>query len=360
MQIFFDEREIELSKNNDISFSQVASEYREETNVITAWLSGQEEFSFQTSGSTGTPKIIMHQRMDIIKSIQSTAHALSLDENHTFLCCINSRFIGGFMMIARALELHSNLIITKPKANPVNKINKPIDFIALVPYQLEKIIEDGDFQKIAKSKIILGGAPMSKELLDKCKQLKAPHVYQTYGMTETISHIALKKIDSDNQNEEYRVLEAFSVTEDARGCLLVDTPFSFGAVHTNDLVKITSPDNFLWKGRYDNVINSGGVKISPEIIEPQIGDLLLKCNLKNDFFVGGVRDPKLGPRLTLFLEGEKSNSKKLEIIQEFQTSFSKYHVPKQIICVENFSRTPTGKINRKLSSNNEVVISLNQ
>ena len=125
-------------------------------------------------------------------------------------------------------------------------------------------------------------------------------------------------------------------------------------------MRLINDHTFEWLGRYDNVINSGGVKISPEIIEPQIGDLLLKCNLKNDFFVGGVRDPKLGQRLTLFLEGEISNSKKLEIIQEFQTSFSKYHVPKQIICVENFSRTPTGKINRKLSSNNEVVISLNQ
>lgn len=316
------------------------------------WFSGKSSFEITTSGSTGTPKKILLHRQSMIVSAERTARALGLRAGMTALICLDTGFIAGMMMLVRAMNTGMNMIITEPSANPLKDIPPAtIDFAALVPYQLSTMLRSADQDRVAAiGTIILGGAPVGTELLAMISGLDA-QCYATFGMTETLSHVALQKLNGPGKQESFHTLEGVSVRHDDRGCLVIDADYLDQPVVTNDLVDIIKPKEFIWLGRYDNVINSGGIKIIPEKIEKLVGGWMTVNKLSNRFFVTGFPHAELGRELTLVVEGTLSKEYNDSLLASLGRALTKYEVPRRILYKDHFIETKTGKVDRNASLN---------
>lgn len=314
------------------------------------WLNGKQEFVLSTSGSTGTPKKISVTRAQLKASAQLTATYLNLNKEYTSLVCLDTRYIAGIMMLVRSMETGMNMYVVEPTANPFEKIPKDvsIDFVALVPYQLEAILQSEYKSRLNSIKIvIIGGAPVSDKLRKSLAEFDCSF-YSTYGMTETLSHIALQKLNGADAQTFFQVLPGISVQTDDRGCLVIQAPHINPEPNTtNDLVEMLDVDKFKWLGRVDNVINSGGVKVIPEKIESIIESIMSTLGLSNRFFIGGLSDATLGQTVALVLEGEKlSLGHEENLWKRLKENLSRYEIPKSIHCVTKFIQTDTGKINK--------------
>ncbi len=339
--IVINQREAKLS---EILSGFVKSESPFEKNTfsfIKKWLNGDQAFTLTTSGSTGTPKEITLTRSQLLQSAQRTIQALRLSSNNTALVCLDTKYIAGKMMLVRALEANMKIVAAEPVSDPLQKlsIGHQPDFAALVPLQLETIIHTPlSLQKINSFKtIILGGAAASESLKAKIKTLQ-PAVYATYGMTETVSHIALQKLNETGSHDYFETLPDIKIKTDERDCLVIELPGFREPIITNDLVKIITDQQFKILGRYDNIINSGGVKLVPETIEKKIEPLLTG----QSFFVTGIPDERLGQKLVLLIEGSSQPA----LPTALKLTLSAYEVPKEIFYLDKFIRTETGKINR--------------
>ncbi|MFT5618363.1 MAG: O-succinylbenzoic acid--CoA ligase [Arenicella sp.] len=317
------------------------------------WLNGQTDFVLHTSGSTGKPKPIEITRKQMEASAKSTIQALGLIENDNFLVCINTDFIGGKMMLVRGLELGANLVVIEPSGNPLQFIepNSQFDFMAVVPLQLENILSQSPEKKAVLNQmkaIIVGGAPVGKKLEQKIQLLKSP-VFSTYGMTETISHIALKRLNGNEKSDCFQSLPNVEISQDERGCLAIQSEITKNEVIiTNDLVELISPTEFRWLGRVDNIINSGGIKIQLEELESEIEQILLGLEINCQFAICPIPDEKLGQKIVLFLE-LKSLSDEIfsELTSTMGNQLGKYRNPKETRFQTTFPLTASGKIDRK-------------
>jgi o-succinylbenzoate---CoA ligase len=334
-------REVKLS---DILSESAKTESAFETETflfIKKWLEGAEQFRLTTSGSTGTPKEITLTRSQLQQSTQRTIQALQLSSGTTALVCLDTKYIAGKMMLVRALEANMKIIAAEPASNPLQKLTLAVqpDFAALVPLQLETILTDPtSSQKLQSFKIIiLGGAAASESLKAKIKSLR-PAVYATYGMTETVSHIALQRLNGPSPDPDFKTLPEIKIKTDERDCLVIELPGFQNPIITNDLVKIINDHHFKILGRYDNIINSGGVKLVPETIEKKLSLLLTN----QSFFVAGVFDERLGQKLVLVVQGKQQP----ELPAALKLALSGYEVPKGIFYLDKFILTETGKINR--------------
>ncbi|WP_296619589.1 AMP-binding protein [Marivirga sp.] len=318
---------------------------------INDWKSDSQYILQQTSGSTGTPKTIEIAKSQIKASAQATLDTLGIRTGDHALLCINPEYIGGKMMIARAVIGGLNLSITPISSNPLKEYQTSdvINFFSFVPYQFEKILDESPdkIQMLDNSKaIILGGAPVSDSLAQKIKStFNKTSLYSTYGMTETVSHVALKLINSD-KNEGFKALKNIEFSTDKRNCLVIHAPEISGQekLITNDVVNLVSSTAFHWLGRYDYVINSGGIKIHPEIIEKEIAELLEKSAINNRFFAFGLPDEKLGESLNLLVEGEVDKDSIYDLLKK---NLKIFHAPKKVFSIDHFVETESGKINRK-------------
>jgi len=315
-----------------------------------SWLNGENENTLQTSGSTGKPKPIHVTRNQLKASAELTNSFLKLQRGYTSLICLDTRYIAGIMMLVRSMEAGMNMYIVEPTANPLEKIptDVTIDFMALVPYQLETILGSPHKDKLDKVKIaLIGGAPLSTEIRKDLKSLTCTF-YATYGMTETLSHIALQKLNGENAQDFFQTLKNISIQVDQRGCLIIHAPhLGSDSIVTNDLVELISENQFRWLGRFDNVINSGGVKVIPEKIESAITPLMIELNLINRFFISGLPDRTLGEAVILFIEGEMLETKlEQTLMQRLKETVGKYEVPKLIRYASKFIQTDTGKVNK--------------
>jgi len=337
--------QLELARSNYAS-----SRNKWETDIwkfLVQWiLKSHKEFEIKTSGSTGTPKQILHKKTAMLHSIGLTKTALELMPNDNALLCLPPDRIGGMMMIARAQTIGMNLICLEPKLNPLltNKLDVDIDFAAFTPSQFQAIISHNSSASQLKriQKVILGGEPIQLPLREKIKTAH-PVVYETFGMTETISHIALKKLNGTNPQQYFTLLEGVTGQKDNRGCLVVKAPsLCEREIATNDIVEFIAPERFEWLGRYDNIINSGGVKINPERIEEE-----LVSQIPFSFLIGSVNDETLGQKLILIVEAEQLDIKQVvPIINAIQT-LHKHYRPKAIYKCSSFVKTENGKIDRK-------------
>jgi o-succinylbenzoate---CoA ligase len=324
------------------------SRFETETfSFIKKWLTGETEFNLTTSGSTGAPKEIILTRTQLQQSAFRTINALGLTNQHTALVCLDTKYIAGKMMLVRALEANMNIVAAEPSSNPFKNIpeNSSIDFTALVPLQVEEILNDRATAKRLNTiqNIIIGGAALSNHLKSQISKLQST-VYATYGMTETVSHIALQKLTSADATEYFTTLNTVSITRDERDCLVITLPEFAEPIVTNDLVQIINSRTFQWLGRYDTIINSGGVKLSPEGIEQKLALAFKDALHSPSFFIAGVPDERLGQKLILVVEGTAHQEfKLLAIAKQYLTG---YEVPKQIQFIPAFIRTETGKINR--------------
>lgn len=306
------------------------------------WLSPNEFIKVNTSGSTGKPKSIMLKKRHMVNSAAATGYHLSLISGDSALHCLPSNFISGKMMLVRAMVLGLKLDCVAPISNPLGQNHKVYDFAAMVPLQLENSINE--IERIKQ--LIVGGAPISRTL--KASILgKTTKVYETYGMTETITHIAVRRINSKKKSasEEkdlpFKTLPEVFVKTDTRDCLVIDAPnISESAIVTNDIVNIVSDTEFEWLGRFDSVINSGGVKLIPEQIEKELASIIQK-----PFFVAGVPDETLGQKLVLIVEGTVDEKQLISSIRK-NGKLSKFQIPKKILTCTKFSRTKNGKLSR--------------
>ena len=243
-------------------------------------------------------------------------------------------------MVVRSIFRKLKLKIAEPSTNPLQNINHEIDFCAMTPLQVENSLDKLHLIK----NLIIGGASVSETLKKKISQtLKLSNsptrIFETYGMSETLSHIALRQI-FPNQEDWFTVFDGVEISLDKRDCLKIFAPkLNSEVLQTNDLVEINDDNQFRFLGRLDNVINSGGAKIFPEELEK-----LVKQNIPNEVIFLGIDDEKLGQKLILLIEGLESESinQKLSTIN-YKKSF---HKPKGIIFVEQIPRTPNGKVNR--------------
>lgn len=305
-------------------------------NFLLDWLDNTDYIKVKTSGSTGKPKKLKIKKQAMVNSAIATGDFFKLNPGDKILNCLPSNFIAGKMMIVRAIILGLELDMVEPKALPLIDYEKDYDFCAFTPMQLK------NFAKYLKSikTVIVGGGQVSKPIIESIQDKKT-HVYETYGMTETVSHIAVKKLnnfDGTDKDAYFKTLPDISVSVDDRSCLMIEAPqLSKDKIITNDVVKVHSKNTFEWLGRYDNVINSGGIKLFPEQIEKKLQSLI-----KEEFFVASKPDDTLGEKLILIVE--KMND-------DFDTTIfsvlDKYEKPKEVIAIPKFIETSSGKIHRK-------------
>jgi O-succinylbenzoic acid--CoA ligase len=335
----------------------------DETNIVAfcrQWLAGQQDFVLHTSGSTGTPKAIALSRYQMEASARATAEKLGLQQGTKALLCLHAGFVAGTMMIVRSLVNDWDLTVIPPNTLPFTAITTPLDFVALVPAQLQQTLENQP-DKIALlnqfKAIIVGGAAVSPYLESLVQSHLTVPVYNTYGMTETVSHIALKQLNGTAKNSFFSLLPQVQIQQDERNCLQIKAPMTNHEwLTTNDIVELVYDEaqkiiGFHWIGRIDNVINSGGVKIQIEKVEATIGKLLQQFSIAQRYFVIGLPDKLWGETVHLVIESTEQAINR-EILAQLKTSLqanlAKYEVPKQFHFVAIFPQTATEKIDRNL------------
>lgn len=313
------------------------------------WLSGKPEFEFQTSGSTGQPKKIVFSRAQMQASAHLTQETFDLKSGQTALLCLDPDFVAGKMMIVRALEIGMNLIVVEPSANPLEKLifKDPIEFAAFVPYQLSAILQNPKTkEKLGQiNKAIIGGASSSNELIESLHGCST-QFYETYGMTETLTHVAIRKLNPPEA--AFRALPGVTLWLGTNLCLSLQLDhLGIDRVETNDVVQLQTRDTFTVTGRYDNIINTAGVKVLPEMLEPKIKDIMQQHFNESAFFIGGVKDKRFGEKVILFVEHAFiSDAVKNLVFEQMKQLLINFEVPKEIIAVPTFKRTDSGKIKR--------------
>ncbi len=297
--------------------------------LIIEWFNEKDYLVLHTSGTTGTPKQIRLKKQAITVSAEATVHFFDVKEGSTALLCMSTAFVGGKLMFIRALLFGWELDVVKPTARPLAGVTKYYNFVAMVPMQVENSLNELN----QVEKLIIGGAKVNANLV-KALSTKKTQVFETYGMTETITHIAAKKI-----NESFfTVLSHASIAVDDRSCLVIDAPqINPDKLVTNDLVELLDSNKFEWIGRWDNVINSGGVKLFPEKIEEK-----LAAFIPYRFFIAGKEDNYFGTIVVLVIESEP-----YELPKNIFATLAKYEQPKEIQFVIKFEETASGKIVRK-------------
>jgi O-succinylbenzoic acid--CoA ligase len=302
---------------------------------LNEWYNNELFISTYTSGSTGKPKLIQISKNKMKESARMTGNFLGLKANDSALLCLSPATIAGKMMIIRAIELKLSLSVIDTNSNPISLLNRKIDFIAMVPLQLQNAFSNIEIlQKIEN--VIIGGGEISEKLELKLKENNVT-VFQTFGMTETISHVAMRKVGAITEQFYTALAPNYFSQKDNR--LIIHSPLlENDVIETNDIIELLDEKHFIWKGRSDFVINSGGIKIHPEQIEKKLAKLI-----EVPFFISSLKDDTLGEKVVLFIESkDKFNLGKEKVLQVI----SKYEYPKEIFFLENFIRTESGKINR--------------
>ncbi|MGM9833561.1 MAG: AMP-binding protein [Candidatus Limisoma sp.] len=306
---------------------------------LAEWRNDDDFVTAHTSGSTGKPKEIRLLKADMLASARATNARFGIGAHSRLLLCLSPDYIAGKMMIVRALDAGARLTAIDPHRDLLDGYHgDSFDFAAVIPAQAQALADNPD--RLARlGTIIVGGGPVSAELESRLAALNAD-AYSTYGMTETCSHIAVRRIGVDSH---YTTLTPTTVSADSRGCLVARLPhLSVGEVTTNDLVDILSPTEFRWRGRIDNAINSGGVKIIPEELEREIADLL-----DVRYYVGRRPSPTWGEVPVLVVETTDLTDDRRDAILAAMRNRLGIRAPRQIITLARFDETPTGKVVRR-------------
>jgi len=312
------------------SFIKEGSVYEKHIGIfVLDWFDNHDYVAMHTSGTTGVPKAIRVPKQAMVNSAVATGQYFDLPAGTRALHCLPTQFVAGKMMLVRAFLLGWDLDLAAPSSTPLERNEKVYDFAAMVPLQAQE--SAGQLTQIKK--LILGGAAVNHELAQQLQQLPA-QVFETYGMTETITHIAAKKVGDAG----FETLPGVTVSKDERDCLVIHAPRVTDApVVTNDVADVMNDTHFIWLGRYDNVINSGGIKLHPEKIEEKLAAYMKGRR----FFIASKADETLGHKLVLAIEGAAFEPD----AAAFKT-LGKYEKPKEIIFVDKFAETGSGKLQR--------------
>lgn len=293
-------------------------------------------FQINSSGTTGLPQLHTFNKKQLAHSAQASIAALGLHKDMRALLCLPISSVGGLMLLTRSLVGDFELQIQLPSARPLQNLSEQIDFVAFVPTQLQQSLAN-DLDKLQQiDQILVGGGQMSPELLAACQSAQL-QVWHSYGMTETLSHVALRKV-SPVEEPFFKALPGVQFSS-ANDCLVIHYPnLQKELIITKDLVELHDPSTFTWLGRADNAINTGGFKVLPELLEQQLEKYVAPA-----FFIASLPDEKWGQIVTIVIEASE-----VPVLPDFQKlGFRLAEIPKKYALVPRFERTETQKIKRK-------------
>lgn len=341
------------SKEGQVQILKEHSSNRGALSVIQQWEIGTQSINVKTSGSTGSPKIITLSKEQIVASIQSSSDYFGWTSDDLFVCNLSIESIAGQMMLLRAVELNAAILYLPPSSSPVETLLSQAEtlityrqklILALVPLQLEQSVKSQkgiNTLNMAKT-ILIGGAAVSTSLKSKINSLSAP-IFATYGMTETVTHIAVQDLSSSSGNNHFKTLPQVTIKTDDRACLQIKAPQTLSKwISTNDIVQIIDEQSFRYIGRADNTINSGGVKLQLETIESSIATALKQ---PFSFFAFAMEDEVLGQALSIAFipTAGSTNVFNKTYMKEV---LPKFEVPRYYFPVERFELTTSGKIDK--------------
>ena len=327
---------------------------------LSEWNNGSDRVLVHTSGSTGKPKPMMVEKKRMLNSARITCDFLGLNPGDSALLCMSLDYIAGKMVVVRSIERHLHLISVPPSGHPLKDVDEEITFAAMVPMQVYNTLQvPEERERLSRIRhLIIGGGAIDAALEKELKSFPGNiAIWSTYGMTETLSHIALRRINGDEPSEWYQPFDSVHISQTEEGCLVIDAPqVCAETLVTNDIVEIepykynkVEKLRFRIKGRKDNVICSGGIKIQIEEVET-----LLKPHLEKPFMLAKKKDEKFGEIAVLLSEDE--DIKKVEatvrrlLSDESEKSSDhkkyKYWIPKEFRYVEHLPLTETGKPKR--------------
>lgn len=302
---------------------------------IAEWFDKKEYVEVSTSGSTGTPKIIRVLKQHMVNSARMTCDSLGLQAGDSALLCLSTGYIAGKMMVVRAMVAGLDLTIVEPSGTPF--IDKDYTFCAMVPMQVFNLASSGEHVSSLNriKNLIIGGGAISSSLKKMIDRLTVS-CYSTYGMTETVSHIALRKLNGSNRQQAYHPMPNVTISLNGNGCLVVDAPLIAEIrLETNDIAEIYPDGSFRILGRFDNIINTGGIKVLPEVVEAKLSGCSHSC-----FAISSIPDQRLGEMVVLVVEGNE------DFILNFKDVLLPYETPKKVVHVGRIPHTLNGKVDR--------------
>lgn len=309
------------------------------------WNSEKTDIELYTSGSTGKPKKIVHKKSTLLASAQATGEFFSFRSNETILLCLSMNTIGGKMQLIRSLVWDMKLLVGDVTRNPLKSLFQKVHFCSFSPIQLESIIDENPEKLTFIETILLGGSSISDSLVNKITSLNL-NVYEGFGMTETVSHIALRKVESKNTNQKssFKTLKGINIFQKDHKLVINASQLGISNLETNDEIEYISPTEFRWLGRSDFVINSGGYKFHPELLEQKIGS-----HFSLPFFIIGEANTEFQEIVTIFVESISNIELEKELNEIFDKNLFRYEKPRKIYFVEHFIYTSSNKINKKLT-----------
>ena len=316
------------------------------------WNNDSDRVLVHTSGSTGKPKPMMVEKKRMLNSARITCDFLGLKPGDSALLCMSLDYIAGKMVVVRSIERHLHLISVSPSGHPLKDINEEITFAAMVPMQVYNTLQvPEERERLTHIRhLIIGGGAIDAALEQELRSLPGNiAIWSTYGMTETLSHIALRRINGAEASEWYQPFDSVKISQTEEGCLVIDAPLVCSeTLVTNDIVEIESyiynkveKLRFRIKGRKDNVICSGGIKIQIEEVEE-----FLKPHLEKPFMLAKKKDEKFGEIAVLL--SEDKGIKKVEATIRRLLSDHKYWIPREFLHVDHLPLTETGKPKRSI------------
>ena len=330
---------------------------------LSEWNNDSDRVLVHTSGSTGKPKPMMVEKKRMLNSARITCDFLGLKPGDSALLCMSLDYIAGKMVVVRSIERHLHLISVSPSGHPLQDVNEEITFAAMVPLQVYNTLQvPEERERLCHIRhLIIGGGAIDAALEKELKSFPGNiAIWSTYGMTETLSHIALRRINGDEASEWYQPFDSVHISQTEEGCLVIDAPqVCAETLVTNDIVEIepyiynkVEKLRFRIKGRKDNVICSGGIKIQIEEVEA-----FLKPHLEKPFMLAKKKDGKFGEIAVLLTEDE--DIKKVEATvrrllsgksddsnKSSESKSHKYWIPREFRYVEHVPLTETGKPKR--------------
>ncbi len=355
--IIVNNRQYSFTEFSNLSLENLPVFAHPSHSFIKLWLTGKEDFEIHTSGSTGTPKIIQVSRAQMIASATNTIEGLVLEPGLDALLAMSTERIGGIMMLVRALIGKWNLVLEQPSRDLSEILKKrSFDFTALVPLQVQSLIDKGHKTALESVEcIIIGGADLNEGLTTELNTYKN-RVYHTYGMTETISHIALRKISQNESTPWFTVIGDNQVDCNEEGCLKVKGKVTNNTwIETNDLIDLDN-NRFRWLGRVDLVINTGGVKLQIEEIEKDL-QKLVPNHLHGNLCIWKRLDNELGEKVVCICDDADLIQYFSDHQEELKAGFPKYAWPKKWHHIPSLILTASGKIDRVNSLAQSIPVS---
>ena len=340
--IFYTHWEIAMIRMNIPTDKQ---SFRQELfTFLSEWFNHQPTVLVHTSGSTGKPKPMRVEKESMMESACLTCSFLGLKENDTALLCMPLQYIAGKMVVIRSLVAGLNLLPVTPSGHPLKNLKKAPVFAAMIPMQVYNSLQVPEEKELLKQikHLIIGGGAIDSALAQALKDFPN-QVWSTYGMTETLSHIALRRVNGTEASEWYTPFESVSIRLSQENTLIINAPKVCDKVlYTNDIAELNDQGQFRILGRKDNIINSGGVKIQIEQVEAT-----LKKHFHTPFMITSAPDAKFGEIVGLLIENNPGSRDTYERIQKIcEDVLPAYWCPKRVIPVENLPLTETGKPDR--------------